>query len=539
MIAAGPPGPQCSNGLSPLPRPRNRGSEMLRSFWSICLVQSLLSLILCDVLPAAEQPNIVLIYVDDLGYGDLGCTGGAAVSTPNIDRLADEGCRFTDGHSAAATCTPSRYALLTGEYAWRRKGTGIATGDAASIIAADRVTLASILRRAGYRSAVVGKWHLGLGTADLDWNRPISPAPLDLGFDESFIIPATGDRVPCVYVEGRQVVGLDPADPIQVSFSGPIGTEPTGLQNPELLKLQWEHGHNATIVNGISRIGFMTGGHKARWVDEDMADVLTARAQKFIEQHVSSHHRQPFFLFFSTHDVHVPRVPHPRFAGRSALGARGDVLEQLDWSVGQLLKTLEQHQLSRNTLVILTSDNGPVLNDGYRDEAAERNGKHRPSGPFRGGKYSAFEGGTRVPMLVRWPARIPPRSTSDALICQVDFLATFAALTGESLPQGCGPDSRNLLPALLLEDRHGREHLVQQAGTLSVRQGRWKLIESSKGPALNRQVNIETGNLGKPQLYDLAADPGETQNLADSQPTRVIELQKLLDKVRAESSSGR
>jgi arylsulfatase A-like enzyme len=362
---------------------------------------------------------------------------------------------------------------------------------------------------------------------------------LDLGFDESFIIPATGDRVPCVYVEGRQVVGLDPQDPIQVSFSGPVDDEPTGQSNPELLKLKWDHGHNATIVNGISRIGFMSGGQRARWVDEDMADVLTARAQKFIEQHVSSHHQQPFFLFFSTHDVHVPRVPHPRFAGRTSLGARGDVIAQLDWCVGQLLATLEQHRLTRNTLVILTSDNGPVLNDGYQDEAAERNGEHRPAGRYRGGKYSSFEAGTRVPLLARWPARIPARTTSDALFCQIDFLATFAALTGESIPEGCGPDSRNLLPALLGEDRNGREHLVQQAGALSIRKGRWKLIEAARGPAVNRQVNIETGNLGEVQLYDLTADPGETRNLAATEPTQVAELQQLLDQLRNSSDNDR
>lgn len=500
----------------------------------------LIALLLSFPLPAvAAPPNIVLIYVDDLGYGDLGCTGATAVATPHIDRIAEEGCRFTDGHSAAATCTPSRYALLTGEYAWRRKGTGIAPGDAAAIISPDRVTLAAILQRAGYRSAVVGKWHLGLGSGELDWNRPITPGPLDLGFDESFIIPATGDRVPCVYVEGRQVAGLDRQDPIQVSFSGPLDDEPTGQSNPELLKLKWDHGHNATIVNGISRIGFMSGGQRARWVDEDMADVLTARAQKFIEQHVSSHHQQPFFLFFSTHDVHVPRVPHPRFAGRTSLGARGDVIAQLDWCVGQLLATLEQHRLTRNTLVILTSDNGPVLNDGYQDEAAERNGEHRPAGRYRGGKYSSFEAGTRVPLLARWPARIPARTTSDALFCQIDFLATFAALTGESIPEGCGPDSRNLLPALLGEDRNGREHLVQQAGALSIRKGRWKLIEAARGPAVNRQVNIETGNLGQVQLYDLTADPGETRNLAAAEPTQVAELQQLLDQIRNGSDNDR
>lgn len=517
----------------------NRGTVQME--FSTCAVwRPLIALLLSFPLPAvAAPPNIVLIYVDDLGYGDLGCTGATAVATPHIDRIAEEGCRFTDGHSAAATCTPSRYSLLTGEYAWRRKGTGIAPGDAAAIISPDRVTLATILQRAGYRSAVVGKWHLGLGSGELDWNRPITPGPLDLGFDESFIIPATGDRVPCVYVEGRQVVGLDPQDPIQVSFSGPVDDEPTGQSNPELLKLKWGHGHNATIVNGISRIGFMSGGQRARWVDEDMADVLTARAQKFIEQHVSSHHQQPFFLFFSTHDVHVPRVPHPRFAGRTSLGARGDVIAQLDWCVGQLLATLEQHRLTRNTLVILTSDNGPVLNDGYQDEAAERNGEHRPAGRYRGGKYSSFEAGTRVPLLARWPARIPARTTSDALFCQIDFLATFAALTGESIPEGCGPDSRNLLPALLGEDRNGREHLVQQAGALSIRKGRWKLIEAARGPAVNRQVNIETGNLGEVQLYDLTADPGETRNLAATEPTQVAELQQLLDQLRNGSDNDR
>jgi len=517
----------------------NRGTVQME--FSTCAVwRPLIALLLSFPLPAvAAPPNIVLIYVDDLGYGDLGCTGATAVATPHIDRIAEEGCRFTDGHSAAATCTPSRYSLLTGEYAWRRKGTGIAPGDAAAIISPDRVTLATILQRAGYRSAVVGKWHLGLGSGELDWNRPITPGPLDLGFDESFIIPATGDRVPCVYVEGRQVVGLDPQDPIQVSFSGPVDDEPTGQSNPELLKLKWDHGHNATIVNGISRIGFMSGGQRARWVDEDMADVLTARAQKFIEQHVSSHHQQPFFLFFSTHDVHVPRVPHPRFAGRTSLGARGDVIAQLDWCVGQLLATLEQHRLTRNTLVILTSDNGPVLNDGYQDEAAERNGEHRPTGRYRGGKYSSFEAGTRVPLLARWPARIPARTTSDALFCQIDFLATFAALTGESIPEGCGPDSRNLLPALLGEDRNGREHLVQQAGALSIRKGRWKLIEAARGPAVNRQVNIETGNLGEVQLYDLTADPGETRNLAATEPTQVADLQQLLDQLRNGSDNDR
>jgi len=498
--------------------------------WS--LLASLVLALGSPHLTAAEHPNIVLIYVDDLGYGDVGCYGATAVQTPNINRLASEGCLFTDGHSAAATCTPSRYALLTGEYAWRHKGTGIARGDATAIIGPEKVTVASILKRAGYRSAVIGKWHLGLGTGQIDWNRPIAPGPLEIGFDECFLIPATGDRVPCVYVANRRVVGLDPNDPIAVSFGEPIGTEPTGLTNPELLKMGWDHGHNGTIINGISRIGFMTGGKSARWIDEDMADVITKQAISFIDRHVATHRSQPFFLHFNTHDIHVPRVPHPRFVGATTMGSRGDVIAELDWCVGEILKTLEQHQLTKNTLVIFTSDNGPVLNDGYKDSAVELAGTHKPAGPFRGGKYSAFEGGTRVPFLARWPKRIPAGSTSDALVCQIDFLATFATLTGETVPVGAGPDSLNALPALLGETRHGRTHLIEQAGALSIRQGSWKLIEPSNGPPVNKQVNIETGNDPSVQLYDLSADPGERTNLAPQKPEHVAELIRLLQTIR-------
>ena len=481
---------------------------------------------------ASDRPNIIVILVDDLGYGDLSCMGATAFSTPQIDRLAAEGCRFTDGHSAAATCTPSRYALLTGEYAWRRKGTGIATGDAGAIITPDRTTIPSILKSAGYRSAVVGKWHLGLGNKSPDWNGRLSPGPLDIGFDECFIMPATGDRVPCVYVEQDQVVGLDPSDPISVSFREPVGDEPTGLQHPELLKLAWDHGHNNSIINGISRIGYMSGGKAARWVDENMADVFTARAVRFIDQHIATHNGQPFFLFFNPHDIHVPRTPHQRFVGSTQLGPRGDAIQQLDWSVGEILKCLDQHQITKQTLVIFTSDNGPVLNDGYRDQAQELNREHRPAGPWRGGKYSAFEGGTRVPFIARWPGRIENGSTSKALICQIDFLATFAELTGETLPPNAGPDSYKLLPTLLGTDPHGRDHLVQQAGPLAIRQGRWKLIEPSPGPALNRNVNIETGNHPDAQLYDLESDPAETRNLAAAEPRRTEELLTLLRKIR-------
>lgn len=484
----------------------------------------------------AQHPNIVVIYVDDLGYGDVGCYGATSVRTPNIDRIATEGCRFTDGHSSAATCTPSRYALLTGEYAWRLDGTGIAPGDANAIIKPGRVTVPAILQKAGFRSAVIGKWHLGLGDRPIDWNKPISPCPLDIGFDESFIIPATGDRVPCVYVENRDVVGLDPSDPITVSFRNRIGNDPTGLDNPELLKVGWDHGHNATIINGISRIGFMSGGTAARWVDEDMADVITTRAKSFIDRHMASHSGQPFFLYFNPHDIHVPRVPHPRFAGATSMGPRGDVIAELDWSVGEILETLDQHRLTQNTIVIFTSDNGPVLNDGYKDEAVQKVGDHSPAGVLRGGKYSAFEGGTRVPFLVRWPEKIAPGTTSGALMCQIDFLATFADLVGLRLPDGAGPDSLNMLPALLGTDRIGRSHLVEQAGVLSLRMGPWKYIESGKGPAVNKQVNIETGNAPEPRLFHLEQDLSEEHNVADQHPEQLRTMAELLARVREQGT---
>ena len=486
---------------------------------------------------SAQHPNIVIIYVDDLGYGDVGCYGARAVATPNIDRLANEGCRFTDGHSSAATCTPSRYSLITGEYAWRQKGTGIAPGDANAIIKPGRVTVASILKKAGYRSAAIGKWHLGLGEGPIDWNKTISPGPLEIGFDECFLIPATGDRVPCVYVANHEVVGLEANDPITVSYKEPIGDEPTGLNNPELLKMEWDHGHNSTIINGISRIGFMSGGKAARWVDEDMADVITKQAVSFIDRHKATHSTQPFFLYFNPHDIHVPRAPHTRFVGTTTMGPRGDVIAELDWSVGEILKALDQHQLRENTLVIFSSDNGPVLNDGYKDGALESIGDHKPAGPLRGGKYSAFEGGTRVPFLVRWPKKIAAGITSEALMCQIDFLASFATLTNEKLPEGAGPDSLNMLPALLGESRSGRDHLVEQAGTMSLRMGTWKMIEANKGPAVNKQVNIETGNGPSVKLYDLSSDSGEQTDVAEKNQQQVQEMVTLLERIRQQGTA--
>ena len=477
---------------------------------------------------AQSRPNVVLIYADDLGYGDVSAYGARRVKTPNIDRLAREGVRFRDAHSAAATCTPSRYAMLTGEYAWRKAGTGVLPGDASLIIEPARPTLASVFRGAGYSTGVVGKWHLGLGPiGGPDWNREIRPGPTDLGFDSVFIMPATGDRVPAVYIENRHVVGLDPADPISVSYDQPIGDWPTGRGNPNLLKIHPSHGHDQTIVNGISRIGYMSGGKAALWKDEDMADVFTRKATAFIERHRAN----PFFLFFALHDPHVPRVPHPRFVGATAMGPRGDAIAQLDWSVGEILSTLDRLNLARDTLVLFTSDNGPVLDDGYRDEAVQKLGDHAPAGPFRGGKYSNFEGGTRVPFVVRWPARVKA-AVSDALISQVDLIASFAALVDRPLPRGGAPDSVNVLPALLNTSTTARAVLVEQAGSLSVRQGPWKYIAPSRGPRIQQFTKTELGNDPEPQLYDLASDEGERTDLATTRPEKVRAMAALLDGIR-------
>ncbi len=482
-------------------------------------------------LAAAEKPNIVLIYADDIGYGDLGCYGATAVRTPNVDRLAKEGLRFTSGYSAGSTCTPSRYAMMTGEYAFRKKGTGILPGDAALIIPLDRATMPAILQKAGYATGVVGKWHLGLGGGGdlIDWNGAIKPGPRETGFGNSFIMAATGDRAPCVYLDGQKVVGLSPDDPLEVSYGKPFPGEPTGVSERDQLKMDWSHGHNNAVVNGIGRIGFSKGGKSALWKDEDMADTFTRKGVEFIERHKE----EPFFLYFATHDIHVPRVPHARFVGKTTMGPRGDALVEFDACVGELLDTLDRLKLTDNTLVILTSDNGPVLDDGYKDDAVAKLGSHKPAGPLRGGKSSLWEGGTRVPFLVRWPARIKP-GVSDALMSQVDFCATFAALTGQTLARDDAPDSLNVLPALLGQSPQGRESVLQHSGQVAMRKGQWKFIPGA----------TEDGKPGAPKrpakpaaLYDLAKDLAETTNVADKNPDMVEQLSKELEALRTRGRS--
>jgi arylsulfatase A-like enzyme len=474
------------------------------------------------------KPNIVLIYADDVGYGDLSCYGATRVRTPNLDRLAGAGVRFTNAHATSATCTPSRYSLLTGEYAWRKRGTNVLPGDANLVIEPDRRTLPAMLRDRGYRTAVVGKWHLGMGKGKVDWNAEIRPGPKEVGFDYSFIMPATGDRVPCVYVENGRVVGLDPKDPIRVDYDQAIGDEPTGKTNPEMLKMHPSHGHDMAIVNGVSRIGYMTGGKSALWVDEDMADTFTKKATAFLAENKS----RPFFLYFATHDIHVPRLPNKRFVGATPMGPRGDAIAELDWTVGQVLDALDRNGLTRNTLVIFTSDNGPVVDDGYRDDSVTKLGDHRPAGPLRGGKYSKFDGGTRVPMLARWPGRIRVDTQSDALVSQVDFYASLGAIAGTKPVVGAAPDSMEQSAALTGQDRKGRKWLVEHAGTLTLIEDNWKLIPPNKGDKIQANTKIETGNDPEPQLYDLSNDIGERNNVAAQYPDRVKAMMEQLVAVR-------
>jgi arylsulfatase A-like enzyme len=474
------------------------------------------------------RPNIVVILADDIGYGDLSCYGATKVRTPHLDKLASQGMRFTDAHSAAAVCTPTRYALLTGQYAWRHEpARGILSGVAPLAIPLDRLTVPKLLQGAGYSTGVVGKWHLGLGVKEPDFNAEISPGPREVGFGESFLIPATGDRTPCVYVKNGRVVGLDPNDPIRVSYGKKVGDEPTGRDHPELLFNQKpSQGHDATIVNGISRIGFMTGGKSALWKDEDMADVITREAVSFLDRNAS----KPFFLYFATHDAHVPRFPHPRFRGQSEHGLRGDAIVELDWSVGEIMATLDRLKLADNTLVIFTSDNGGVMDDGYIDGTATDKSGHRCNGVLRSYKGSSYEGGSRVPFIARWPGQVPSGKTSDSLICSVDLLATVGAITGQMLPENAGPDSFNILPALLEEKpaKPCRETLTMQGNPLSVRLGKWKLIPS---------VTQAGGRVRPAELYDLDVDLGESTNLADQHPDKVKELADLLAEFRRSGRS--
>ena len=398
-----------------------------------------------------RQPNVIFIVADDLGYGDMSCYGAKSIATPHVDSLAASGLRFTDAHSVAATSTP---------------------------------------------------WHLGMGdkAGTQDWNGVVTPGPRDLGFDYSYLMAATGDRVPCVWIENQRVANYDADAPIYVSYKEPFAGEPLGKDHPELLtklKPYPNHGHNQAIVNGISRIGYMKGGGKALWQDENIADTIAAKAVRFIENHKDT----TFFLYVGTNDIHVPRYPHARFAGKSGMGYRGDAILQFDWTVGEIMKALKKQGIVENTMIVLTSDNGPVVNDGYQDQAIELLGDHRPWGELRGGKYSIFEAGTRVPFIVSWPAKVIP-GVSDAL-------------------------------------KEGRDYVVEVAQTLSVSDGEWKYISPSNRASYSALTRTETGCSEEEQLYNLREDIGEKRNLAAEHPEIVEAMRELLEQEKAKGFPGK
>lgn len=484
-------------------------------------------------LGAAEKPRaIVIFYADDLGYNDTSTYGCEKVPCPHLDKLATEGLRFTNAHSTTSVCTPSRYSLLTGEYAWRRKDTNILPGDAKLILPTkeERATLPSLMQQAGYRTAVIGKWHLGLGRGEepTDWNRHIAPGPNEVGFDHAFILAATGDRVPCVYLENGHVVGLDPADPIQVSYKTPFPGEKQGSTHPELLKPHAHSNgpqHNCTIVDGIPRIGHMSGGTAALWKDQDMADRLTEEAIRFIRE--SAALDKPIFLYFATNDIHVPRDPHPRFVGKSRMGIRGDVTVQMDDCLGRLRAALTENGYG-DCLFIFSSDNGPVINDGYWDGSIRDCAGHNPvapmgmghyqNGKLTGGKYGIMEGSTCVPFIVCRPGHVPANEVTHALVSQVDLARSLAELVGVEVPAGALPDSRNELPALTGKNRQGAPYIIEQSPgrLLAIRQGDRKYYRRGK----------------QEHLYNLSTDPKEEHNVAEQNPKTVQQLHRLLQRAQ-------
>jgi arylsulfatase A-like enzyme len=477
----------------------------------------------------AQLPNIVIIYADDLGYGDVGAYGATRLKTPNIDMLANGGVRFTNGYATSATCTPSRFALLTGQYPWRNADAKILPGSAPLIIDTAQMTLPKMLKQKGYHTGIVGKWHLGLGTGTVDWNQRVSPGPNEVGFDYTYIMAATQDRTPTVYLENGRVEGLEKDDPLFVNYEKNFEGEPTGLDNPELCTMKWHHGHNNSIHNGIPRIGFQKGGKSALWMDEDMSDTFLGKAKQYIQENKS----KPFFLYYALQQPHVPRTPNQRFAGSSGMGPRGDAIVEADWCVGEFIKTLETEGLLENTLIIFSSDNGPVVNDGYCDDAVEKLGDHKPAGPLRGGKYSLFEAGTRVPFIVYRKGTIAP-VVSDALVSHLDLFSSLAKWAGSETRV---PDSHELSEVLMGKSKQGREELILEASSrTALRKGDWVMIPPYKGPAVQTQVNIELGNSQEFQLYNLKEDIGQQNNLAESEPEKLQEMIKTFESIRGTGS---
>jgi arylsulfatase A-like enzyme len=446
----------------------------------------------------AATPNVVIILADDLGYGDLGCYGATHTKTPHLDRLARAGIRFIDAHSPSAVCTPTRYGLLTGRYAWRTSlKRGVLVGDSPNLIEAGRLTIAKLLKGKGYTTAAIGKWHLGLGSdAKTDFTKALRPGPLEAGFDSFFGIPASLDMVPYVHVENDRVLAL----PTAQSEKSPLPNYFDGVF--------WREGPAAP-------------GFRHR----DVLPELTRRAEQFIQSQTADHR---FLLYFALTSPHTPWVPTGEFRGSTELGEYGDFVTQTDAAVGRVMAALESRKLADNTLIIFTSDNGAIpLPPRFAASG------HKPNGPWRGQKADIWEAGHRVPYVVRWPGHTPAGATCAETICHTDILATLAATAEVRLPDDAAEDSFNLLPLFLGEqpDRPIREATVHHSGDgmFAIRQGKWKAI-FHLGSGGFSQPKAEQATPGGPigQLYDLEVDPGETRNLWLEFPELVTKLSELL-----------
>lgn len=478
-----------------------------------------------------QKPNVIIINVDDLGYGDVGAYGATKVNTPNIDRLAGEGKKFTDFHSASAVCSPSRYALITGQYPGRIDLWGALFLKTPLVVDTTQMTIGKIMKEAGYQTAAIGKWHLGWGsTSPVDWNKELRPGPLELGFDYYYGVPVLNSHPPFVYVENRKVVGLDPDDPLVYNKHS----------ETRWFDEKW----------GMEAIG---GGRAAHYLYDDRM-VGTLLKDKAIEW-ARSHKKDPFFLYFATTNIHHPFIPAPRFIGTSEAGRYGDFIHELDWMVGDLLDMLDKEGLTENTLVILTSDNGGMLNRGGQD--AYRAG-HKINGDLLGFKFDAWEGGHRVPFIARWPGKIEPGTSSGQMLSNIDLLATMAEIVGYDLQKGEGPDSFSMLPALTENPKKPiRDFLIiapNKKENIAIRQGKWIYISAQGGGGFEEenvgdhgfggpaafsftgQVNsdIKNGeikdNAPPAQLYNLEADPQQAKNVYNEYPKVVSKLEMLLKK---------
>ncbi len=486
----------------------------------------------------AEQtpPNVVLIFADDLGYGDLSCQGATKVKTPNIDKLAAEGRRFTDAHSASAVCTPSRYGLITGTYPVRAGLFGPCSPTSKLLINVDKLTIAKVFKAKGYATSCFGKWHLGFGKEKADYAKSLRPGPQDLGFDYYFGVPLVNSGPPYVYVENDRVVGMTVDDPI-IHIGRDAGDKATPIT-----PLEKKHGQRSA-----NQFSGAVAAHKL-YNDFELGTKITERATKWIKEQG----KNPFFLYFATTNIHHPFTPAPRFLGTSECGLYGDFIHELDWMVGEVVKTLEEQGIANNTLIIFTSDNGGMFNHG--GQTAFKHG-HRINGDLLGFKFGIWEGGHRVPFIAKWPDKIKAGTTSNQLISNVDMLATFATLTGQKLNTDQQIDSINILPALIGEpDAPLRDHLIlssHRATHVSIRKGKWMYIparssggfkggpgtHTAGGPACISAVgsvnsDIENGKIkkGSPptQLYNLEEDVNQTKNLYSEHPEVVKEMATLL-----------